>query len=56
MAKMSNEGQELILLLIMGYFLFQCIFTDNIINTGHDVFVKIGIEDKIQELDRYINR
>lgn len=34
MSKMSNEGQELILLLIMGLILFKLMSTDPIYSTG----------------------
>lgn len=34
MSKMSNEGQELILLLIMGLIIFKLMSTDSVYSTG----------------------
>lgn len=53
--KGKNELTELILLLIMGYFLFQCVFTDNVTNAGHNAFVRMGVADEIQRLDNYLD-
>lgn len=50
--KASNELQELIILALIVFFLFQCVFTDNVYNAGHELFTKIGIADEIQGLDK----
>lgn len=50
MAKMSNEGQELILLLIMGLIIFKLMSTDSVYSTnGHLDSNKIG--NIIQEFE-----
>lgn len=51
--KGKNELQELLILIVLAYFMFQCVFTDNVTNVGHDIFVRIGISDEIEKLDEY---
>ena len=53
--KGKNELTELILLVLIGYFAYQCVFTSNIEDAGHKVFVKMGISDEIQRLDNYLD-
>ena len=53
--KGKDELVELILLVLMGWFLFRCVFTDNVVDAGHKVFVKMGISDEIQRLDNYLD-
>lgn len=54
--KVSNEGQELILLIIMAWFLFQCVFTNNVEEKGHQVLQKIGVYQKIEQFESDYNR
>lgn len=49
--KVSNEGQELILLLIMVWFLYQCVFTNNVTDAGHQVLQKIGVSQQIEKFE-----
>ena len=51
---MTKEGQELLILILIFLFLYQCVFTDNIEKAGHVVFVKMGIADEIEKLDKAI--
>lgn len=47
---------EIIVMLLLIFFLVQCTFTGNVEKIGHNAFVKIGINDEIQELDEMIRR
>lgn len=49
--KVSNEGSELILLLIMCWFLFQCVFTNNVEQAGHQALQKIGVSQRIEQFE-----
>lgn len=49
--KGKNELQELILLIIIAYFICQCTFTDNVYNMGHEAFTRMGISQKIEQFE-----
>lgn len=49
--KVSNEGQELILLLLMGLFVYNLVFTDNVMDAGHKVLHNAGISQKIERFE-----
>lgn len=51
--KGKNELQELLILIILAYFMFQCVFTDNVTNAGHEMFNRMGVLDEIEKLDEY---
>ena len=64
MSKMSNEGQELILLLIMGLIIFKLMSTDSVYSTnGHIDSHKVNSivqefkykhTDEIEEIKQFI--
>ena len=49
--KISNEGSELIILLIICCFLFKCVFTDGIYNVAHRFLQDTGISQKIEQFE-----
>lgn len=54
--KVSNEGQEVILLLLMGLLCWDLVFGDNVMNTGHQMLYNAGISQKIERFENEWNR
>lgn len=49
--KVSNEGQELILLILGAWFLYQCVFTNNVVDAGHQALQKMGVSQRIEQFE-----
>ncbi len=50
----KDEILNILVIVLIEYILIQCVFTDNVVNTGHEIFVKMGISDEIEKIDKYL--
>lgn len=49
--KVSNEGQELILLLLMGLLCWDLVFGNTVMDASHKVLYNAGISQKIERFE-----
>lgn len=56
MKKMSNEGQELILLLLMGLLCWDLVYGNTVMSAGHQILQRGGISQEIEQFENEWNK
>ena len=49
--KVSNEGQELIILLIIGFILYHTMVTEKTFTVGHEILQNMGVSQRIERFE-----